>query len=120
MIPTKTVVNNTLFCLCDVIEQLLMDAERLYRIDNQEFRHQSKADFKATLFHLRRFLSSVRDCSEETQLQFGEDADEYKKFIMLYTDRCNDNSTRSEMFFNYMKNCSSILDLDFKKLNIEL
>lgn len=120
MIPTKTVVNNTLFCLCDVIEQLLLDAERLYKEDNQEFKHQSKQDFKATLFHLRRFLSSVRDCSIETQIQFGEDADEYKKFIMLFTDRVNDNSERSKMFMNYMINCSSILNLDFKKLKIDL
>lgn len=120
MTPTKTVVNNTLFCLCDVVESLLLDAERLYKIDNQEFKHRSKADFKATLFHLRRFLSSVRDCSEETQIQFGEYADEYKKLIMLFTDRCNDNSARSEMFMNYMKNCSSILNVDFKKLNIDL
>ncbi len=120
MIPTKTVVNNTLFCLCDVIEQLLMDAERLFKEDNQEFRHQSKQDFNKTLFHLRRFLNSVRECTMETQIQFGEDADELKKFIMLFNDRVNDNKERSEMFLRYMINCSSLLNLDFKKLNIML
>lgn len=62
----------------------------------------------------------VRDCSEETQIHFGEDADEYKKFILLFTDRCNDNSERSELFMKYMINCSSLLNFDFKKVGIEL
>ena len=67
--PEKVVVNNLLFALVDVIECLMLDAEKLYRKDGQEFKHQSKSDFNKTLFYLRRFLSSIRECSTETQIQ---------------------------------------------------
>lgn len=118
MIPEKTVINNTIFCLFDVAESLMIDAERLYKIDGQEIKHQSKQDFKKALFHTRRFLSSLRDCSNETIMQFGEDADEFKELIMLYVDRANDNATRSELFMNYLRNCSSLLGFNFKKIGL--
>lgn len=117
-IDEKVVINNTLFILCDVIESLMLDAERLYKLDRKEFKQQSKRDFKATLFTLRRFLSTVRDCTPETQLQFGEDADEMKHFIMMFVDRCNESPERVELFMNYLKNCSSLTNFDFKKINL--
>ena len=118
--PEKTVVNNLLFVLCDVIECLLIDAEKLHRIDKQEFKHQSKKDFKTAVFHLQRFLSSVRDCPIEMQEQFGKDADEYKEMLLLYTDRANDNGLRTKLFRDYLINTSSLLDFDFKKVGIKL
>ena len=119
-IPEKVVINNVLFVLCDVIECLLLDAEKLYKVDGQEFKHQSKQDFNKTLFHLRRFLGSVRECTMETQEQFAEDAEEMKKFILLYTDRVNDDSSRTELFEKYLLGCTSLLNFDFKKVNVEL
>lgn len=119
-IPTKVVVNNVLFVLGDVVEGLLLDAEKLYKVDGQEFKHQSKQDFNKTLFHLRRFLGSVRECEMETQEQFADDAEEMKKFILLYTDRVNDDLTRTALFEKYLLGCSSLLNFDFKKVNINL
>ena len=118
--PEKVVVNNLLFALVDVIECLMLDAEKLYRKGGQEFKHQSKSDFNKTLFYLRRFLGSIRECSTETQIQYGEDCDELKKMLLLYVDRVNDNGERTELFMNYLKQCSSLLDFDFKKVGIEL
>jgi hypothetical protein len=117
-IEEKVVINNTLFVLCDVIESLMLDAEKLYKADGQEFKQQSKRDFKATLFTLRRFLGSVRECTPETQMQFGDDADEMKHFIMKFVDRCNDDQSRVDLFMKYLNGCSSLLNFDFKKINI--
>lgn len=112
----EVVINNTLFVLCDVVESLMLNAERLYKLQGKEFKHQSKKDFKSTLFTLRRFLSSVRDCSLENQMQFGDDAEEMREFILLFVDRVNDDEARSKLFLDYLKNCSSLLNFDFDKI----
>lgn len=118
--PEKVVINNLMFVLVDVIECLMLDAEKLYKQDGQAFKHESKMHFNKSLFHLRKFLTSIRECSIETQMQFGDDCEELKKLLLLYTDRVNDDKARTELFMNYLISNSSLLDFDFKKVGIEL
>lgn len=96
----------------------MLDAEKLYKVDGQEFKHQSKKDFNTGLFHIRRFLTTLRDCKEEAQIGFGEDADELKELIMLYVDRTNENEKRSKMIIGYIRKLSSQLNFNFKKIGL--
>ena len=114
----KVVINNTLFLFPDIMEGLLLDVEKLYRAEGQEFRHQTRQDFNKTLFHLRRFLSSIRDCSAETQDAFGSDSDELKELIFYYIDRVNENPKTAKSILNFIKSKSSKLGFNFKTIGL--
>lgn len=114
----QIITNETLICLLDVCESIMLDSQRLYKEDGKEFKHEIKKTFNTALFNLRKYLQIVRERSLEDQCQFGENADELKKLIFLYLDRTDGRPDKTELFMNYLKNVSSELNIDFKKLNL--
>lgn len=105
------VLSNLSFLLVDVLESCFIEANEKLRAENSEFKHEARREFNLLLSHCRNLKRYVRNCSEETQEFFGQDADMLYQTLKLIIDRCGDDDVKLFKFFNYIKTFRSQLDI---------
>lgn len=105
------VLSNLSFVLVDVLESCFIEANEKLRAENSEFKHEARREFNLLLSHCRNLKRYVRNCSEETQEFFGQDADMLYQTLKLIIDRCGDDDVKLFKFFNYIKTFRSQLDI---------
>lgn len=105
------VLSNLSFVLVDVLESCFIEANEKLRAENSEFKHEAKREFNLLLSHCRNLKIYVRNCSEETQEFFGQDADMLYQTLKLIIDRCGDDDVKLFKFFNYIKTFPSQIDM---------
>lgn len=106
------VLSNLAFVLVDVLESCFIEANEKLRAENSEFKHEARREFNLLLSHCRNLKRYVRNCSEETQEFFGQDADMLYQTLKLIIDRCGDDDVKLFKFFNYIKTFPSQLNLE--------
>lgn len=105
---------NIVFVLTDVLETNLMDMENEYRKQGFGLRHDTKRNYNTTIASIKKIKRDVDHCSQETQENFGNDADVVNALLLTLIDRCGDDDELAFKFYNYIKSFPSKLKLNLK------
>ena len=103
---------NIAFCMVDIMESALMDMNTSVKKAGYIIRHEDKRNFNTAIHALKKLKNNLNYCSDNEQESYGNDADMFYQFIKLLIDRCGTNDQRLYIFYNYIKQFPSVLNLD--------
>ena len=127
MVRKATICLNMAYCLADVCETLVMDAETILRPFGATFEREDKLRFK----QLTKALEDVQKCTKRTTLplythrdadDFAEDCDWWYNMIRLLADRTGDDELKTLQVINWLTTMPTQLAMfdvkkrDFKRI----
>ena len=110
--------DNLFHLLSDSVEMFGNVTEREIERQGLKFNKTTSAlrnRLKYTCIDIRRNLLQTKMTTQE---EFGEDADELYKLIVLYVDRVGDNKAKIDMVLKFIKSINSEMNMNLKKFGI--
>ena len=129
MVRKATICLNMAYCLADVCETLVMDAETILRPFGATFEREDKLRFK----QLTKALEDVQKCTKRTTLplytnrdadDFADDCDWWYNMIRLLADRTGDDELQTLQVINWLTTMPTQLAMfdvkkrDFKRIRL--
>ena len=129
MVQKATICLNMAYCLADVCETLVMDAECILRPFGATFEREDKMRFK----QLTVALENVQKCTKRTTLplythqdadDFAEDCDWWYNMVRLLADRTGDDELKTLQVINWLTHMPTQLAMfdvkkrDFKRIRL--
>ena len=129
MVQKATICLNMAYCLADVCETLVMDAECILRPFGATFEREDKMRFK----QLTVALENVKKCTKRTTLplythqdadDFAEDCDWWYNMVRLLADRTGDDELKTLQVINWITHMPTQLAMfdvkkrDFKRIRL--
>ena len=129
MVQKATICLNMAYCLADVCETLVMDAECILRPFGATFEREDKMRFK----QLTVALENVQKCTKRTTLplythqdadDFAEDCDWWYNMVRLLADRTGDDELKTLQVINWLTTMPTQLAMfdvkkrDFKRIRL--
>lgn len=129
MVQKATICLNMAYCLADVCETLVMDAECILRTFGATFEREDKMRFK----QLTVALENVQKCTKRTTLplythqdadDFAEDCDWWYNMVRLLADRTGDDELKTLQVINWLTTMPTQLAMfdvkkrDFKRIRL--
>jgi len=129
MVEKATICLNMAYCLADVCETLVMDAESILRPFGATFEREDKLRFK----QLTKALEDVQKCTKRTTLplythkdadDFAEDCDWWYNMVRLLADRTGDDELKTLQVINWLTTMPTQLSMfdvkkrDFKRIRL--
>lgn len=121
MIQKATVCLNIAYCLSDICETLVMDAECILRPFGATFEREDKLRFK----QLAKALCDVRKCTKRTTFglyhhqdanDFADDCDWWYNMVRLLADRTGADPLKNMQVINWLSAMPTTLNMfDVKK-----
>ena len=129
LVEKATLCLNIAYCLADVCETLVMDAEWILKPFGAHFEREDKMRFK----QLVRALQEVQKCSKRTTFDiykhwqaddFAEDCDWWYNMVRLLADRTGEDELKVKQVVNWISTMPSVLNMfdvkerDFRRVNV--
>ena len=129
MVQKAKICLNMAYCLADVCETLVMDAECILRPFGATFEREDKMRFK----QLTVALENVQKCTKRTTLplythqdadDFAEDCDWWYNMVRLLADRTGDDELKTLQVINWLTHMPTQLAMfdvkkrDFKRIRL--
>ena len=94
---------NITFVLVDMLETSLLNANECLKKEGCELRHESKRNFNNAIAAIKKLKGHVNKCSNDMQVNYGNDSDMLYNALLLLIDRCGDDDMKLFQFYNYIK-----------------
>ena len=94
---------NITFVLLDMLETSLLNANECLKKEGCELRHESKRNFNTAIAAIKKLKGHVNKCSNDMQVNYGNDSDILYNTLLLLIDRCGDDDMKLFQFYNYIK-----------------
>ena len=94
---------NITFVLVDMLETSLLNANECLKKEGCELRHESKRNFNNAIAAIKKLKGHVDKCSNDMQVNYGNDSDMLYNALLLLIDRCGDDDMKLFQFYNYIK-----------------
>ena len=98
---------NITFVLLDMMETSLLNANECLKKEGCELRHESKRNFNTAITAIKKLKGHVNKCSNDMQVNYGNDSDMLYNVLLLLIDRCGDDDIKLFQFYNYIKSFPS-------------
>ena len=99
---------NITFVLLDMLETSLLNANECLKKEGCELRHESKRSFNTAIAAIKKLKGHVNKCSNDMQVNYGNDSDMLYNVLLLLIDRCGEDDMKLFQFYNYIKSFSFI------------
>lgn len=104
-------MTNIVYIMVDMLETNLLDMEAEYKKQGYALRHDAKRNFNTAISAINKLKKDVNHCSNDTQENFGNDADMINALLLTMIDRCGDDDEFTFKLYNYIKAFPSRLNL---------
>lgn len=104
-------MTNIVYIMVDMLETNLLDMEAEYKKNGYALRHDAKRNFNTAIAAINKLKKDVNHCSNDTQENFGNDADMINALLLTMIDRCGDDDEFTFKLYNYIKAFPSRLNL---------
>ena len=94
---------NITFVLLDMLETSLLNANECLKKEGCELRHESKRSFNTAITAMKKLKGHVNKCSNDMQVNYGNDSDILYNTLLLLIDRCGEDDMKLFQFYNYIK-----------------
>ena len=98
---------NITFVLLDMLETSLLNANECLKKEGCELRHESKHNFNTAITAIKKLKGHVNKCSNDMQVNYGNDSDMLYNVLLLLIDRCGEDDMKLFQFYNYIKSFPS-------------
>lgn len=98
---------NITFVLLDMLETSLLNANECLKKEGCELRHESKRNFNNAIAAIKKLKGHVNKCSNDMQINYGNDSDILYNTLLLLIDRCGEDDIKLFQFYNYIKSFPS-------------
>ena len=98
---------NITFVLLDMLETSLLNANECLKKEGCELRHESKRNFNNAIAAINKLKGHVNKCSNDMQVNYGNDSDILYNTLLLLIDRCGEDDMKLFQFYNYIKSFPS-------------
>ncbi len=105
-------MTNIVYVITDVLETNLMEMQQQYRKEGYELRHDAKRNFNTAIASIKKLKRDLNHCTQETQGNFGNDADMVNAMLLTVIDRCGDNDKLLYRLYEYVQSFPSKLGLE--------
>ena len=98
---------NITFVLLDMLDTSLLNANECLKKEGCELRHESKRNFNTAITAIKKLKGHVNKCSNDMQVNYGNDSDILYNTVLLLIDRCGEDDMKLFQFYNYIKSFPS-------------
>ena len=110
--------NNMIFLCCDIIETLSNVAESEAYKAGFKWDAQTKSSLLRIKYAAKDMRKRTTETGMDSQLDFGEDAENILKLILLAVDRTGNDNKVMHLIHNFAESFQSKLNLNLKKFGI--
>jgi Asp-tRNA(Asn)/Glu-tRNA(Gln) amidotransferase B subunit len=115
---TGFAANNLFFLSMDMAESFRLITEQEMKVANVDWHRNVKPLVNQHKWVTKDLLKSVRQTDMSIQEDFGSDADNMIKLMVLIADRVGSDESKMQDIFNYVEQMPSVENLNLNKFNI--
>lgn len=102
---------NLAFLVADMLEGCIVDVKDAIGEYGGEMQYNQKRIWNNTETACRQFLKEISRLDEQTQIDFGNDADVMWCFLKLLMSRCGSDYMKMYRFFEYIKSFPEVVPM---------
>lgn len=110
--------NYMIFILLDIVESLVDVSENECEKAGLQFKPKERILFNQIKYAVKDLRRNTITISEQSQQDFGDDADDMMKLIMMTIDRAGVNKNKFDMIINFIKSINPEMELNLRKFGI--
>ena len=110
--------NYMIFILLDIVESLVIISEKESNKAGLQFKSREKILFNQIKYSVKDLRKTTTTISETSQEDFGDDADDIMKLIMMTIDRAGVNKQKFDLIINFIKSINPEMELNLRKFGI--